>query len=137
MSLLSVFFQLLVLIFKAREWEGALFERWEPTEGAPAAVETSYDEKVSGTCKSEQLEGVWEEGEQKEGGSSFYWKIQYTAASSSFLCFSLCYKNCFYGLAKLSSTNTDFVLVRNILLCVRDFPVFGEPTAEVATLQLC
>jgi len=36
--------------------------RWRETQ---AAVATSYDEKVSGTCKSEQLEEVWKQ-EQKE-----------------------------------------------------------------------
>lgn len=38
--------------------------RWRE---AQAVVETSYDEKVSGTCKSVQLEEVRERGEE-EGG---------------------------------------------------------------------
>lgn len=35
-------------------------------------METSYDEKVSGTCKSEQLEGEreWEERKRKESSGS-------------------------------------------------------------------
>lgn len=37
-----------------------------PRREAQAVVETSYDEKVSGTCKSEQLEEVRERGEEEE-----------------------------------------------------------------------
>lgn len=40
--------------------ESCWWEAW-------GVVETSYDEKVSGTCKSGQLEEVQEQGEEVEG----------------------------------------------------------------------
>lgn len=42
---------------------------------AQAVVETSYDEKVSGTCKSEQLEEV------REGVGG--WKKEFSCSASS------------------------------------------------------
>lgn len=72
----------------------------EPAEGDPAVVSTSYDERVMGICKSEQLEEVRGARQEKEVGAA---KLATAPAAQLYSLFS------FLSLTRMH-THTRFLL---------------------------